>query len=224
LSKSELRTEKYDLPGSVDGICSLIREVLNGGHVQRVELDNDDTLVRVKRWVDEAGGLEEEEISWDGALRNVPDMMEYYSDEATSFQVVVDMMLLAQENGMHAVSWVTGTGDEGLLRKWFDVDGRALPVGDISVLLGLPIHRLKSLPEETLVLCCSKYPGADPSELMLAVKTTIDLRRSDDAHNKKDDRGRNHSEEHPSTAPSLGLGTRGLRTVPWNPPDQSGHE
>ena len=118
MSKSEVRTEKYQLPGTVDGICALVREILNGGHVKRLELDNDDTFVRAHRWV-EGDGLAEEEVTWDGALRNVQVMQEYYSDGATSFQVVVDMMLLAQAEGLHCSCWVTGTMGDELLRKWF---------------------------------------------------------------------------------------------------------
>jgi hypothetical protein len=222
LSKSKLRTEKYDLPGTTDGICALIREVLNGGQVQRLEIDNDDTYVRVRRWVED-DGLGEDKVTWDGALRNVPNMVEYYSDEATSFQVVVDMMLLAQADGLISLGWVTGVGEDDLLRKWFELDGRSMPVGGVDYLLGLPVHRVKSLPEETLILGCSKYPGADPEEITMAIKTTIDLRRSNGtvAVDKDADRGRDHSCQHVTTAGQLALTTGGLREVPWNPPGES---
>jgi len=33
---------------------------------------------------------------------------------------------------------VTGMGGNELLRKWFEVDRRELPVGDITSLLGCP--------------------------------------------------------------------------------------
>ena len=43
LNKSELKTkvEKYPLPDSIDGVCSLLREILTPGSVQRVEIDVD---------------------------------------------------------------------------------------------------------------------------------------------------------------------------------------
>jgi len=224
VSKSEVRTEKYQLPATVDGICALVREILNRGHVRRLELDNDDTFVRAHRWV-EGDGLAEDEITWDGALRNVQVMQEYYSEGATSFQVVVDMMMLAQTEGFKCTCWVSGTGGPELLRKWFDVDRRKLPVGEVTELLGLPVYKVKSLPNETLILCCSKYPSADPTEISVAVKTSIDLRREDGAPTNEDaGRGRNHSEEHAPTTRQLAFGPGGLHRVPWHPPSATGHK
>lgn len=224
MSKSQVHTEKYQLPATVDGICALVREVLNGGHVKRLELDNDDSFVRAHRWV-ESNDLAEDEVTWDGALRNVQVMQEYYSDGATSFQVVVDMMLLAQEEGLRCTCWVAGSEGPELLRKWFEVDGRKLSVGAITEILGLPIHCVKSLPNETLILCCSKYPSADPTEISMAVKTSIDLRRENDAPTVKDaDRSRDHSQEHAPAARQLALGAGGLHRVPWRPPDRPGHQ
>jgi hypothetical protein len=224
VSKSAVRTEKYQLPATVDGICALVREVLNGGHVRRLELDNDDSFVRAHRWV-EGDDLAEDEVTWDGALRNVKLMDEYYSDGATSFQVVVDMMLLAQEEGLHGTCWVIGTGGGDLLRKWFEVDERKLLVGGINTLLGLPIHRVKSLPDETLILCCSKYPSADQTEIEMAVKTTIDLRRDHDTRADQDiGGGGNHPQEHAPAANQLALTTGGLRRVAWRPSGASGHK
>jgi hypothetical protein len=221
LSKSDVRTEKYELPGTVDGICSLIREILNGGNVKRIELDTDDTYVRARRWV-EGDGLEEDEVTWDGALRNVPDMQEYYSDGATAFQVIVDMMLLAQSEKLHCTCWVTGPSNEDLMWKWLEIEERGVPIRGVDQLLGLPIHRVKSIPEETLILCCSKHPSADPSEISVAVKTVIDLRRSHVTANGKDVGGSgNHSQECDSAVGSVPFGTGRLRRVAWDPP--TGH-
>lgn len=187
-----------------------------------MELDHDDTYVRVRRWVED-DGLEEERVTWDGAIRNVPTMVEYYSDEASSFQVIVDMMLLAQEDGLYPLVWITGPDESDLLKKWLEVDRRGLPVKNVQNLVGLPIHRVKSIPEETLILCCSKYPGASPDEITMAVKTTVDLRRSHEPDNKDDGRSGNHPSEHPSAAGQLALSARGLRPVPWSPPGGVGH-
>jgi hypothetical protein len=170
----------------------------------------------------EDDGLSEDVVSWDAALRNVPSMVEYYSDGATSFQVVVDMMLLAQRDGLVAIGWVTGIEEESLLRHWFEIGTRAMPVGDIDFLLCLPVHRIKSIPEETLILCCSKYGDADPEEVTVAIKTTIQLRNEDDtvAVDKDVDRSGNHSQEHSAAAGQLALSTGGLREVPWDPPSE----
>ena len=224
-SKYDTRTEKYQLPATVDGICALVREILNDGSVSRIELDTEDSYVRARRWV-ESGDFEEEDVGWDGALRNT-DIVEYYSDGATSFQVVVDMMMLAQEDNLQATCWVVGRGEGDHIRAWFTIDERRLPVGKIGSVLGLPLYKLKSLPEETLILCCSKYLNADPNEISMAVKTTMELRRSHDNHGSSKQNGKadggvgDHPPQYPPAAGQLALGTGGLRTVSWHPPGKA---
>jgi hypothetical protein len=212
-SKSEKQLEKYELPTTIDGICSLIRHILDGGHVSRLEMDNDDAYVRAWRWV-ERNDLGEPDINWDGALRNV-EMMEYSSERASPFQVLVDMMLLATDRGLKCTTWALGMGGSALLKDWLSLKSRNMPVGIPAYLLGLPIRELKSLPSETLILCCSKFPNADPSEVSFAIKTTIDVRGLNEPDNDSSDRSGHHSEEHASAAHQLALSPRGLRTVAW---------
>jgi hypothetical protein len=218
VAKAKLHTEKYAVPATIDGIVALIREVLSGGRVKRIELDTDDSSVRAYRWVEEVG-LEEEEVSWDGALRNVPVMKEHYNDNSTPYQLVVDMFLSAQDAGLRGVCWVMGMGGPNLVRKWFDTERRKLALGELNDLLGLPIHTIKSLPDETLILCCSKYPSADPTEISLAIKTTVDVRSG---HAKEVSRplgeGGDHTKEHAPATVQVALTTGGLRTVAWGKP------
>lgn len=215
-----LKTERYVLPGSIDGIGALIREILNGGSVKRIELDNDDAFVRAQRWVDD--DLAEDAVTWDGALRNVPNMLEYYSEEAESFQVLVDMMLLAQEEGLRPIGWATGTGGRELLKTWLETDRRGLPVREITELLGVPVHQVRSLPDETLILGCAKYATSDPTDLSFAIKTVIDLRRT---HGKSfgstTNRIGDRAEEHSDGTKPLALTTGGLRKVVWRPEGNS---
>jgi len=218
MGKLFIRTEKYALPDTIDGICSLVREILSGGHVKSLELDNDDSFARARRWSENLE-LEEDSVSWDGALSNVPVLQEYYSDGAEPFQIVVDMMLLAQQENMYGIGWAIGVDGEDLLRKWFDVDGRKLPVSRIDSLLGVRVKRLKSLPEDTLILCCSKYRSEDPEDIVMAIKTSMELEKEDETRSFKDaGRGRSNPKEHGSTTGQLVLTAGGLRRVPWKPP------
>ena len=102
-SRSERKLERYPLPPTADGICTLIRNILNGEHVGRIELDTGDEYVRAWRFV-EKDEMSEPGVNWDGALRNIPSMTEYASDDASPFQVLVDMMLLAQEEKLKGVA------------------------------------------------------------------------------------------------------------------------
>lgn len=223
MANPSLKTKKYALPSTVDGICSLVREILSEGRIKRLELDTEDSFVRAQQWTENTG-LEEDAVSWDGALRNVSAIQEYYSDGATSFQVVVDMMLLAQESGLTGVCWATGAEHDQLLRRWFDVDKRQLPVAQIDQLLGLPVRRLKSLPEETLILCCSKYRNSDPEDVSMAIKTSIEFRRENGTPGNEDaNRSGSHPQEHGSATSQLVLTTGGLRRVAWGPPGEAGH-
>ena len=221
MSKSSLRTEKYPLPGTIDGILGQLREILAGGSVKRIELDTEDKNLRVRRWV-EADDLAEEDITWEGAVRNVPVLDEYDSPGASSFQVVVDMLLMAQSEKVTGVTWITGMNDTELLRRWLEVDRRSLQIGEVQELLGLPLRRIKSITEETLILCCASNLSSEPEETVYAIKTAMELEREDVRRNEDVGRGRHDPQERDRASVPLLLNPAGLRSVPWN--DPSGHE
>ena len=217
------RVERYPLPKTIEGICATVRDVLTGGSVQRMELDVGEPLIRVVRVITDVG-LEEPDIGWDAALRNVAVMLEYSSERASPFQVLVDMFLLVQQRKMVAACWAAGTGDEGLLGKWLELVDRGMP-SELPGLLGLPIHFLKSLPEESLVLCASRYPNPEPNEVSLAVRTAIELRRgydsehvaSETAHHVGSDSGK-----HTPTVDQLEIAAGGLVLPAWGQPCDPG--
>lgn len=213
LSKSSyLQKEKYPCPDTVDGICSLIREVLSKGRIQSMEFSLG-APVRVVRSVEvDNPDLIEPDLDWEGALRNV-EMTEYYNKDAEPYQVVVDVMHLMQSEGLTCTCWVTGTGGGGLLDKWFKFKERGLPVG-VRSLLGRPVHRVKSLPEDTLVLCGSRYPDADPDEVDLAIKVAIEFgRRDEHSSSEIDDRKRVNPRERLTTACQLAVAGSRLNRV-----------
>jgi hypothetical protein len=222
-SKSDLKTkiEKYPLPSTVDGICSLVREILGPGLVQRIEIDINNP-VRVIRALDtKETDLEEVDIDLEGALRNVA-MIEYTSEDASPFQIVYDMMVLVEQEKLNAVCWATGAS-EAFLCDWFELGPRGMP-SNMRRLLGLPIHTLNTLPEDTLILCASPYPSAEASEISLAIKTAIEIRRPKHVDEqrvvrsrKADAPVRNDPTQRRQTAGELALATGGLHPVPWKP-------
>ena len=176
-SKSKVRKEKYPLPEDSESIIALVRSILEGGRVQRIELDINGP-VRVLREVEiEDPDLVEPDINLDAALRNT-EMIEYSSEGAESFQVLVDMMLLAQSKRPYCICWATGAG-EYLIPEWLELEARGMRLMGVDTLLGLPIHRLRSLPDDTLILCASSNKEADPAEVNFAVKTDIEIRSED---------------------------------------------
>jgi hypothetical protein len=213
-SKSEKRQEKYPLPKDIDGICALVRRILNGGSVSRIELDNDDPVARAWRWVDK-GDLEESAVSWDGALRNVRNGLEYASPGATSYQVLVDMMLLAQKEGPHATMWATGRGGKDLIREWLELEKRGMPIYDFDQLQGVPLMELKSLPADTLILCCSRYRNAEPEEITVTIKAAIEVRKDHEPIIENARQGGDYPQAYAAAVGPVAAGAGVLRRVAW---------
>jgi hypothetical protein len=189
---------------------------MEAGSVQRIEVAMD-SPVRVSRIVENGDpDLQEPNISLDGVLRNI-EMIEYASEKASPFQVLVDMTQLVRREGLNCVCWATGVDEENLLNRWLEFEERGMPAG-VEYLLDRPIHRLRSLPEDTLILCGSNYPSADHTELTLAVKTAIEVRRPKNerlSSRSSDDSIRTGSKEYGPATGQMAIASGGLRRVDW---------
>ena len=206
--------ERYDLPATVDGICGLVRDILEKGSVASMNLTVGDS-VRVKRVVETDELTDEIKLGWDGVLRNLSTLEELPSDEKTPHQIVFDLMDRVAFERLVPVAWVTGLNEQGLLADWL----RARSNNQFGMLLNIPVHRLRSLPEETLILCAARHADADPEEVVFATKTTIELRSSYEPRelaSSEDDRGSGHRpRQRHSTAQVMAPIARGLRKVQW---------
>jgi len=215
--------EKYPLPGTVESIMTLIREIMEKGSVQRIELDVGLPVRVVRSAVAGDPLLEEYDLGLKGVLRQV-ECVEYYSENASSFQVVVDMMQLLQKEGVHAVCWATGPNETDLLEQWLEWKERGMPSGT-SRLLGLPVRIVDDLPEDSLILCGSEYPSAETNEISVAIKAAIETRSEDvrpEPVRKTNDPVRPRAKRSSPTAGQLALAAGELRTVEWDPPDRHG--
>jgi len=211
LGKSKIRVEKYPLPPGLEGILSLMREILSSGRVQKVELELGKP-VRVSREVDD-GSILEPDVNLDGQLRNI-EIVEYVSEGASPFQVVVDMMQFIRKEQLHCVCWASGDAD---IDGWLEFKERGMP-SDPNYLLNLPVHHLRSLPSDALILCGSRYPGAEIEEISLAVKATVEIRRPNNDNRQIPNREADgtvgaSSQRGPSAVDQLALAARTLRTV-----------
>jgi hypothetical protein len=152
------------------------------------------------------------------------EFIEYYTEDATPFQVVVDMMQLLHKEARHPTCWVTGLSEQNppLIDQWLEWKERGMP-GGTDHLLGLPVRVVDDLPEETLILCGSEYPSADTDEITMAIKTAVEFRS--EGHEREpdsevhDDSVRPSAEGSSPTAGQLALAADGLRRVEWKPPD-----
>lgn len=225
MSKSSAtKIEKFALPTSTDGVCALVREVLSpdlDGSVTRIEVDVE-LGVRVSRQIKEVD-LVEDDVTWDAALRNAPDFLEYHSEGASPFQVVFDMMHLLQAEGLLPVQWVAGFSEVDLVGQWLNLKERGLPTG-VRRILGVPFQYLRSLPEDSIILCGSKYIDSQPEEMSLAVKAAIELDRETTHGNRDIPRSEDHGHvwpsprERPAAVGGVATLAGGPQAVQWGPP------
>lgn len=223
---SRSRVEKYPLPGTVKGITSLVEEIMLEGSVERIELDVA-LPVRVVRQVPTGDPISEEfDVGLKGTLRQA-DFIEYYSEGATPYQVVVDMMQLLHKESRYPVCWVTGISEQepSTLDLWLEWQERGMPSGT-EYLLGLPVKTVDDLPDSVLILCGSEFPNAEQEEITMAIKAAIEFRSGDERESivgeVHDDSVRAGSRECGPTASQLALAAGGLRRVDWNPTGESG--
>jgi hypothetical protein len=211
LNRSKLRpvVERYPLPEDVNGICELIRDILDKGSVQKIELDVGD-LVRVVRLV-EVGDLEESEEGWDQSLKGLEDFEEYNDADATPDGIILHLLNAVADIDLFGVAFITGTNDTNLLGKWLKIPDRSKQIA------GIPIYRVNTLPEETLVLCGAKFREATPSEIEYAIKTTMEIRHEERklTGGKITDSGRDNPGRYSETNDQLEIAPGRLRKVRW---------
>jgi hypothetical protein len=222
LTKSELvlSKEEYPEPKTKAGFPALIREILDlPGGVARIILEKGQP-VRAWRWV-EKNDLYEEGPTLDGALTHA-EIIEYINPDPakTAPEELFHMMLILSRERHIPVCWATGREQSGLLRKWLRVEEQGVPF-DGDDLLNIPIERLKSLPEDTLLLCGASHINAGLGDVVLAVKLAIELREKTDVEKerKRDAAGSRHSStERGGSIGEVSTSSSGSIGKSWSPP------
>lgn len=178
-SKSEnqvLNKEEYPEAKTKAGYTALLREILDvPGAVDQINMKVGRPVL-VWRWVEKNDLMESEDLSLDGALANA-DILEYSNPDLakTAPEELFHLMSIMSSERHSPVCWATGRDQSGLLTKWLRVEEQGVPYEE-GFLLGLPVERLKSLPEDTILLCGAEHPGAALNEITLAVKAAIEIR------------------------------------------------
>jgi len=171
-----LRREEFPLRSSRTGdIIQVLQQILSTQQAYKIVIEGD-RIVSYKIQTQE--GLEESDVTLDGALRN-STLIEYTNDEYNAFETVLDMMQIVANEDLHPICWATGFPQERLLESWLRLEARGMqmPVDPMDSLACIPIHRLKTLPEDALILCATKHSDADVKDVVLGVKAAIFLRR-----------------------------------------------
>lgn len=168
-SKESLRTEKYPLPTTVEGILSILREVLSGGRVRRIELDTD-LPIKVIREVETSSECHEPDMDLDAALHKV-EMLECSGEP---MEAIAKMTRQLYRRNLFPCCWVIGPSS--LLDTWAHPYEPEFYAGQ-DYFLNVPVRIIRSLASDTLILCGSQYKNADAEDIDFAVKTSMELRR-----------------------------------------------
>jgi hypothetical protein len=223
-TKSEnqvLSKEEYPEPKSKAGFTALLKEILDlPGGVDQVILKVGKP-VRVWRWVEKNGLMEEEDRSLDGALSHA-EILEYANPDLprTAPEELFHLMSIMDAERRIPVCWAVGRDQTGLLARWLRVEEQGVPYKEGS-LLGLPVERLKSLPEDTLLLCGAEHPDAAPSEVTMAVKMAIEVMERNHVEEKLERNAlgrRNPPEERNRPDGATPNGAPGDGGEGWKPP------
>jgi hypothetical protein len=222
-NQSHLGREEYPLPPTVDGICSLVRNCLEGGLVQRVHIENGRPVV-IYRELPE-GEFDEGGSSIDGVLRNM-ELLEYApagyaSGTASPFEMLFDIFYVIASRGLVPMRFFSGTGGRKLLERWLMLEERGLPpMRNNPTIIGVPLTRLLSMPEETLILCGAPYADSSNEEIALGVKITLEVRdEQPEEISETVDRVRDNPRERPAGTGKLEEAAGGSSGDAWVPPN-----
>jgi hypothetical protein len=213
-----MRKEQRELTShKSEDILAVVKEILGQPDVHRIVVDSDRGVLFYRR---EEGDGFEDDITLEGALRNAR-LDEYSNSEANPFEAVFDMLQLVEAEGLHAVCWATGSGSGDLLNRLFAMQERGMPAQIDDSLLGIPLVRQKSLPEETLILCAAQHDeDVGYEDVVVGIKTTIEVYdgRQEEPSSPDDRPVRDGSEERPAAARELEDDSPGLGGGSWIPP------
>jgi hypothetical protein len=157
----------------MEGIVSMVREILSGGKVRRIELDVG-LPIKVLRDVSGDTSLEEPGIDIDAALRKA-EMIEFTELTPSNIQTALAMDNELWRRNVWPSFWVVSPGS--CLEKWVEVClGAVVYRGGQRYFLNIPIQTLKSLPDDVLILCGSIFKNGDVDDVSFAVKTSMEIR------------------------------------------------
>ena len=174
----DLRREEYPLRSHrTSDVVAAVQQALAMGDVYKIVVESGRPLLVYRKKEQSDGLLHEEDSGLDGIMRNA-EVVEYYNSLNNGFETVVDMMQLVEQEGCFPVCWATGQRRDSLLEQWFKFKERGLRTPPLDHLLGLPIVRLQTLPEETLIICAAEVKDAEISDVVFCIKTSMEVRNA----------------------------------------------
>jgi hypothetical protein len=190
---SDLQRDEIPLQSSkTQDILGVLQHVLQQRVAQRIVIESGRVLVYRPRG-DEP--LEDNDVSLDGALRN-SELIEYENTEGNAFEMIFDIMQLVASEKLFPVCWATGKKQDEILQKWVALEERGMPPDALDTLVMIPVVRLQTLSEDTLILCASRHEDGEAKDIVVGIKTVMELRDEEEASSEADHPVGDDSEGH----------------------------
>ena len=129
---------------------------------QRIVLDVTKQYIHVEKFVKGVPNPDEEQELFDLVLKGRP-MEEYVTDKKlSSFEYLYNLFKTITDEGFEVV--LVFVGNMVTLDKWVPVSRKD------PRLLGVPVKRLKNVPDDTIIVCGAEWRDAEPEDVRLTVK------------------------------------------------------
>jgi hypothetical protein len=164
-----------------DGFLKLIRSILKLGHVQSIHIAGNGKVEY--RYLKPIGRKDDqfnpeqlfEDVSPSYLIRNSQMIELRVQDDAHSLEVLHRMMRAARVDGVEPLGWAVGAGS--MLVEWLTArsclsEEHFFPCDS---LMGIPVHKDRMLPDESLTLCAGPVRGGEFSETTHSYKIAMVL-------------------------------------------------
>jgi hypothetical protein len=150
----------------VDALGAQITAILKGiPEAQRIVLDATKQYIHLERFVKGEPDKAEEQARYDFLLGNIP-MHEYVPEKKLPpYEFVFNMFRQVTDEGLEVV--LALSGNLVTLDKWIPLSKK------LPKLFGVPVRRLKNVPEDLLIICGAEWIEPEIEDIKFTVKGAI---------------------------------------------------
>lgn len=157
-------TERVPYSGAgVDSLAAQVGAILKvETGAQRIILDVTKDHIKVEKFVKGSPNPDEEQELLDNVLKSVP-MSEFAPEKkVSSYEQICSMFKLITDEGLEIAS--VFVGNMVTLDKWLPTSKKEPRV------CGVKVRRLKSVPDDVIIVCGAEWVGAEPEDIRYTVK------------------------------------------------------
>lgn len=160
-------TDRLPYAGAgIDALATQVGAILKVEQdAQRIILDVTKSYIHVEKFVKGAVDPDADQERYDNILRNVP-MREFLTDKKLSpFEYIYRLFKEVTDEGLSVA--LIFAGNMVWLDRWIPLSKKE------PKLLGIPVRRIKNIPEDALIVCGAEWVEAEPEDIRFTVKGAI---------------------------------------------------